>query len=64
MPRITFEVDELDAKAIHAAIADAQSMPMFSQTLPDYDGDLGGAILAEICRGWAEWMGSLEDTLG
>lgn len=56
--KITFTVDDDDARGIHEAISYAQTMPLFRETLPDFEGDLGGAILAEICRGWTDWMRS------
>lgn len=44
--RIILECDELDAKAIHAAIAWRQSI----RILPDGGGNLAGRVIAEICR--------------
>ena len=52
---IHYRVDEYDFKAVQEAIIFRQSppflrMPDGSLMLPDGEGDLGGRILAQICR--------------
>lgn len=50
--RFEFSVDEQDAAAIHAAIAERQRW----RAMPDGGGDLRGRVIAEICRGWLEMV--------
>lgn len=56
--KLTFEVDELDAKAINEAIVEYQreSHAAFGEVIvAEGDSSQGGAILAEICRSWQEY---------
>ena len=53
--RFILECDELDAKAIHEAIARRQRR----RIMPDGDGNMAGRVIAEICRGWMEFCDSL-----
>lgn len=58
------ECDELDAKAIHEAIARHQRRShMFGggSTMPDGEGNMAGRVIAEICRGWMELCDSLHE---
>jgi hypothetical protein len=56
--QITLALDELDAQAIHRAIAHRQTYrDQEGCILPDNDSDLAGAALAEICRSWLESVG-------
>lgn len=57
MAVISYRVDDDDEAAIRDAIAAYQrgSHQANGETLvSDGDSDLGGAVLAEICRGWLE----------
>jgi hypothetical protein len=48
-----FVVDELDYQAIMSAIAARQTVRCGGTlVIADGQGDLGGRILAQICRGW------------
>ena len=49
MVKITYDVDDDDYAAIQAAITRWQKCP---GVVSDGTGDLGGRILAEVCRGW------------
>lgn len=52
---IELKIDELDNRAIHAAIAEAQA-----HGLPDFghdDANIAGRAVAEICRGWLDMLG-------
>lgn len=54
---LSYRVDESDESAIRAAITAYQrgSHEAAGETIvSDSGSDLGGAILAEICRGWLE----------
>jgi hypothetical protein len=57
---ITLACDVLDATAIHAAIARYQKNHVDTEyggtLLPEGQGNLGGRIIAEICRGWDEML--------
>lgn len=53
--RFILECDELDAKAIHEAIARRQRR----RIMPDGDGNMAGRVIAEICRGWMELLDNL-----
>lgn len=58
MPHLSFAVDESDCGAIMEALARRQAL----RCMPDYEdhelaeSDLRGRLLAEICRGWLEFM--------
>jgi hypothetical protein len=55
---IELELDEEDYDAVQDAIALYQSLarvPGYPTILPDGDSNLAGAILAQICRGWADY---------
>ncbi len=56
MEAFAFEVDEMDAGAIHAAIARRQKW----QVIPDGEGSMQGRLIAEICRGWMELHDGME----
>lgn len=58
MKRITFEVDDLDFEAIQKAVARRQAAFRVNGELiiPDGEGDLRGRLIAEICRGWVEFL--------
>jgi hypothetical protein len=56
---ITVQVDELDYEAIHRVIAEYQRSnrwPEGDTLVPEGEGDLGGRILAEVCRGYEEML--------
>lgn len=57
MATITFEVDDFDHAAITAAIARYQAEHRVEGELiiADGEGDLGGRILAELCRDWSDY---------
>ena len=58
------ECDELDAKAIHEAIARHQRRSHMcggGSTMPDGEGNMAGRVIAEICRGWMELCDSLHE---
>lgn len=61
MRRMILELDDLDYKAIQEAIARrltfGQSLGITDGCLPDGNSNQEGAVLAEICRGWSEFMG-------
>jgi hypothetical protein len=56
--KLVIEVDDLDYSAILAAIAKRQNLMRMDgrALLPDGEGDLRGRLLAEICRGWCEFV--------
>lgn len=62
MQRITLELDDLDAKAFHKAIAVHQRRARIDgqHCLPEHDSCLAGAIVAEILRGWLDRIGEWE----
>ncbi len=49
---ITIEVDEDDARAIQAAMKERRSWGI----MPDGESDENTAVVAEICRGWSQWI--------
>jgi len=51
---VVLELDELDFDAVQRAIAYYQ---VRKNTLPDYDGNLAGACIAETCRGYLDMLG-------
>ncbi len=56
---LTVRLDELDAGAVHAAIAHYQATWRYRDAeggviLPEGESDTAGAVLAEICRAWLE----------
>ena len=59
---MTFTLDELDYDAVQRAIAKRQlfgrGLEGVTQTLlPEgVESDLTGAVIAEICRGWLEFL--------
>ena len=53
--RRILELDELDAEAINKALR--LQFSFGDKGLPDGEGNLPGRMLAEICRGWLEYMG-------
>ncbi len=53
MKKITLELDELDYNALLRAMSIRQQ----SRCMPDGDGNMAGRVIAEICRGWLEFMG-------
>ena len=58
---MTLTLDELDYRAIQGAILPRLNLPVRSEDggpiMPDGDSDTWGAAVAEICRGWCEFMG-------
>lgn len=53
---LAMQVDELDAAAIHEAVAKRQAWRINNECiLPEGNSDLRGACLAEICRDWLEY---------
>ena len=55
--QMTLELDELDAIAINEAIARRQRFRDESGcVLPDSESNRAGAVVAEICRGWLEFL--------
>lgn len=50
--QIVLSLDELDYDAIQKAIARRQLF----RVMPDGTSNTAGAVLAEICRGWLEFM--------
>lgn len=59
--KLVIDLDELDAKAIHRAIASRQRDRINGECiLPDSESDLAGTILGEICRDWLERRGEWE----
>jgi hypothetical protein len=48
------ELDDLDFDAIQRAVAIRQTV----RALPEYDINLVGVLIAEICRGWMEYRES------
>lgn len=59
---ITLELDETDYNAIERAIAMRQNF----RVMPEGLGNLAGRTIAEICRGWMEFLdrGCDEDQAG
>ncbi len=52
MPTLTLELDDLDFEAVTSTIA----MRERSFEFPDHQSNADGAALAEICRGWRDFM--------
>lgn len=57
MAMIAFDVDDDDHAAITAAIARYQATHRVGGELmiAEGEGDLGGRILAELCRDWSDY---------
>lgn len=59
--KMMIELDDLDAKAVHRAIAIRQQQRIDNECiLPDSDSDLAGTVIGEICRDWLEARGEWE----
>ena len=52
---ITLELDEDDFDSVQQAISTRQGL-FGGGMLPDGDGNLAGSYVAEICRGWMEFL--------
>ncbi len=52
---VALELDDLDFDAVQKAISIRQGL-MGGGLLPDGEGNLAGRIVAEICRGWMEFL--------
>lgn len=54
---VTLELDEDDYRAVMNATARRQSFRVDGQcALPDYESSLLGVLVAEVCRGWMEFI--------
>lgn len=59
MNRVNLELDDDDMRSVHEAIAKRQASRVNNESImPDGESCVRGAIIAEICRGWIEFMES------
>jgi hypothetical protein len=64
MLTIQMRVDGDDYEAIRRAIERRKELRVDGETiLPDGEGDMDARLLAEICRGWMEFMDEPRDEL-
>ena len=52
MRKMVLELDELDYDAVQMAITRRQCF----RIMPEGQSNVAGAVLAEICRGWMEFI--------
>jgi hypothetical protein len=56
---VVLELDELDYDAVQRALSERQRMNhqyAGGSILPDGEGNYAGRNIAEICRGWLEFL--------